>query len=328
MQYEFEFRPYQRKFKRPLQTSHGIWEIREGIILRLTSHSGALGVGEIAPIAAFGSETLDEAIAFCRQLPNPISDRDIFSIPSRLSACQFGLESAWEMVNLKHQPPPSETRENPEIAIKHSGLLPAGEAALLGRQILWKQGYRTFKWKIGVMAIDRELRILQQLAIALEEFSNGEPALLRLDANGGLSYADTERWLEACDAIGETIEYLEQPLPVTEFEGMLQFSDRFSTAIALDESVATLPQIQAAHRKGWRGIFVIKPCIAGYPSELRQFCNLNQIDAVFSSVFETDIGRKAALKLASQIKTPNNRAIGFGVTHLFERGETGIKLLW
>jgi O-succinylbenzoate synthase len=37
-----EFRSYQRPFARVLSTSHGNWEVREGIILRLTDENGRL----------------------------------------------------------------------------------------------------------------------------------------------------------------------------------------------------------------------------------------------------------------------------------------------
>jgi len=47
--------------------------------------------------------------------------------------------------------------------------------------------------------------------------------------------------------------------------------------------------------------FVIKAAIAGSPSRLRQFCREHEIDAVFSSVFETAIGTQAALKLAVEL---------------------------
>lgn len=95
--YRFEFRPYQRRFVRTLTTNHGTWDIREGIILRLTDESGKIGWGEIAPISWFGSETLEQALDFCRQLPREITDEIIFSIPDELPACQFGFESACEM---------------------------------------------------------------------------------------------------------------------------------------------------------------------------------------------------------------------------------------
>jgi O-succinylbenzoate synthase len=96
MRYQFEFRPIARKFWRSLLTSHGIWEVREAIIIRLTDTNGKVGWGEIAPISWFGSETLEQALDFCRQLPEEITQEIIYSIPDDLPACQFGFESALE----------------------------------------------------------------------------------------------------------------------------------------------------------------------------------------------------------------------------------------
>ncbi len=352
MGYRFEFRPYRRQFKRPLQTSHGNWDIREGIILRL-SHEGQVSWGEIAPISWFGSETLEQSLDFCHQLPTEITSETIFSIPATLPACQFGFESALSL--------PCPLIPLPPIPL--SGLLAAGEAALNQWEILWNQGYRTFKWKIGVAPMQAELKIFHQLVQALPA-----SAQLRLDANGGLSYSEANEWLRACDRVSQplvlplranrvstelarvkprsyrrnaeqaqrkprsclrrNVEFLEQPLPVAQFDAMLELSDRYSTPLALDESVATLEQLEASYQRGWRGVFVIKPCIAGSPSRLRQFCSEHEIDAVFSSVFETTVGRLAALKLAVELSR-YNRAVGFGIDCWFdEDDETWLEQLW
>jgi len=312
MLYQFEFRTYQRKFKRPLQTSHGIWEIRLGIILKLTDENGQFGWGEIAPLSWFGSESFEQALDFCNSLPANISSETIFSISAELPACQFGFESALS------------NEDNEEENNRYSGLLPAGETALSAVQMLWKQGYRTFKWKIGV--IEQELNVFQQLVKAMDNLGDREKALLRLDANGGLNYSQAETWLKTCDNVLEIpnfsvkIEFLEQPLPVTQFEEMLELSAAYATPIALDESVANLDRIQECYDQGWRGIFVIKPAICGSPSQLRKFCQTHNIDAVFSSVFETQIGRQAALNLATEL-FPNSRALGFGTDCWFDENQ-------
>ncbi|GAA6621462.1 hypothetical protein NUACC26_072820 [Scytonema sp. NUACC26] len=95
MHYQFQFRPYRRRFVRSLTTSHGVWDTREGIILKLTDDLGRVGWGEIAPINWFGSENQEEALLFCHQLPKTITEETIFSIPDELPACQFGFESAF-----------------------------------------------------------------------------------------------------------------------------------------------------------------------------------------------------------------------------------------
>lgn len=325
MQYQFEFHPYQRSFKPPLQTSHGRWNIREGIMLRLTTKTGQASCGEIAPLSWFGSETIQQALDFCHQLPAEITDEIIFSIPSDLPATQFGFESAREEVTKQG------CREEKYLhnSLSYSGLLPAGDTALELWQALWHQGYRTFKWKIGVYPIAVELKIFDSLTQNLPA-----AAKLRLDANGGLNYDTTSLWLSTCDRVKTKhklpleIEFIEQPLPVEQFEQMQELSSCYTTAIALDESVATLTQLQTCYQQGWREIFVIKPSIAGSPKKLRQFCQNHKIDAVFSSVFETAIGRRAALNLAAEL-AHRDRAVGFGINHYFsEDDEAWSKQLW
>ncbi|MBW4665022.1 MAG: o-succinylbenzoate synthase [Chroococcus sp. CMT-3BRIN-NPC107] len=293
--YQFSFQPYQRTFKQPLQTSHGTWKIREGIILSLTDNFGKTSWGEIAPISWFGSETFTQALNYCRQLPTEITTETIYSIPDLLPACQFGFESAI-----------GANKNQNYNSLTYSGLLPAGKAALQQWGKLWAQDYRTFKWKIGVYPIAEELEIFA-------EFTHSLPALakLRLDANGGLTYDEAKLWLYLCDRT-KIIEFIEQPLGVEQLEQILELSKLYKTAIALDESVATFNQLQACYQEGWRGIFVIKPSIIGFPSRLREFCQKYNIDAVFSSAFETEIGRKAALNLAVELANPN-RAVGFGI---------------
>ncbi len=567
MPYQCQFRPYQRPFRQPLQTSHGAWAVREGILLRLIDETGRIGWGEIAPLPWFGSETLEQALKFCRQLPAALTDDLISAVPDTLPSCQFAFESAWEgmqeraigqatpqrdsdaetqaavtlensivqaqnlalppqnsvmaaqnsntqaqnsviavqssafppqnsviavqssviavqnsviaaqnsviaaqnserspqssavgvqnsviaaqssalppqnsviaaqSLNTQAQnsviavqnsnsavqssalPPPSSdvavqnpaslnesmNRPHPKpfspgrrasnacslahwerarvrdtwqcinrlsnaqnltlrpqdsvIAVQnlthqpqspviaahtqhptpdtrhptppYSALLPAGEAALTAWKPLWEQGFRTFKWKIGVYAIAIELELLHRLTQALPQ-----SAKLRLDANGGLSLDDATQWLKTCDAIAAApgssivIEYLEQPLDVTQFQAMQHLGDRYTTPIALDESVATLQQLQACYENGWHGVFVIKPAIVGSPSRLRQFCQHHPIDAVFSSAFETAIGRQAGLRLAAAVGNPD-RAVGYGTTHWFNETETNdFEQLW
>ncbi len=297
--YSFDFYSYRRSLRHPLPTSHGTWQYREGIFVALTGNRGT-GWGEIAPLANFGSESLSEAVAFCQQLPKTITPETIFTIPNRLPACQFGLESAME--NIEELPPLP--------PLQYSWLLPTGQAALSAWRSPYEDGYRTFKWKIGIANFKTEQKIWQQLLQKLPA-----DCQLRLDANGGLDVETTKAWLAKCDRMRETrkpqIEFLEQPLPPHSFDTMRELNQQYATSIALDESVATWPQLQDCYQRQWRGIFVIKPCIAGSPSRLRKFCQTHAIDVVFSSALETEVGRKAALRLAAEVNP--NRCVGFGV---------------
>ncbi|MEG3436179.1 o-succinylbenzoate synthase [Pannus brasiliensis CCIBt3594] len=304
--YHFSYRVYQRPFRRPLRTHHGWWECREGIILRLAGESGRVGWGEIAPIAWFGSETLEEAVSFCREIGNSIAEAAILSIPDSLPACQFGFESALE-----------DTRSNgalDESSPNYSYLLPNGQEALdTLPEVLKNTSIDTFKWKIGVSPLETESAIAEKLTRQLPD-----GAKLRLDANGGLTLSDARVWLTLADELSN-LEFIEQPLPPRQFGEMLSLGESFRTPIALDESVCNLQQVESCYREGWRGVFVIKPSIMGSIRRFREVWNRYPVDAVFSSALESSIGRRSALRLAVECSR-NDRALGFGVGQWFADG--------
>ncbi len=308
MSYQFRIESYRRRFYQPLQTRHGTWTVREGLILYLQTETSELGVGEIAPLPWFGTETLAEAIALCNTLPNPLSDDEIRHIPNTHPCCQFGFGCA--QAQIAHSGKKLQTPIlSPE---KICGLLPAGDRALSAWSGLWSQGHRTFKWKIGVLQPEDELQLFQQLCDQLPP-----TAKLRLDANGGLTMAIAQHWLEQCDRSKIQIEYLEQPLPPNQFEQMLALGDRAHTPLALDESVATLSDWQDCIDRRWPRCYVIKPAIAGFPSALKRIGDSISNPIIFSSVFETEVGKQASLQLAQSLSTPGY-ALGFGVDHWLE----------
>jgi len=318
MQFEFmyhlSFRPYCRPFHASLYTAHGVWQQRQGIILRLANEQGQVGFGEIAPLDGFGTETLEQALTFCHQLFSRITAPEIAGIPANLPACQFGFEAAWEMLQA--------TDCSPVAILPVSGLLPTGKAALQAWRSLWQQGYRTLKWKIGMADCQEELgwfaTLMQDLPAEVQ---------LRLDANGGLTEVTARLWLEACGD-HPRVEFLEQPLPPDQFDAMMRLSDHYPTPVALDESVATLDQMEHCYERGWRGIMVIKAAIAGSPNRLRQFCQTHTVDLVWSSALETAIAQQfiqthliptvpTTQRLVGDTSFGSARAIGFGINHWF-----------
>ena len=300
----FEFLPYERPFNQPLQTNHGIWKVREGIIVRLEDGRGNLGWGEIAPLPWFGSETLLEAKAFCERLKGKITTAIIEQIPDNLPCTQFAFQSALEELN-------SQGNGERLTGLKYSYLLPTGEKASEQIKTLPSRPESTFKWKIGVNSLEQEREWFDQLIQLLPPHSK-----LRLDANGGLTYQQAQIWLQIAERSG-IVEFIEQPLPTEQLDLMLELASNYSITLALDESVATLNQLQYCYEQGWKGVFVIKPCIAGYPQKLREFCLIHKLDVVLSSVLETTRGRKIALRLAKEIQNPK-RALGFGIHHWFD----------
>ncbi len=305
----FEYRLYRYPFQYPLPTHQGVWAERTGILIRLSQASGPQGFGEIAPLSEFGSETLDQALRWCQQQPEILSQQNSQTIPERLPATRFGLESAWLDLTYYSTDPAPLTLDLPRC-----GLLPTGPQAFDHWSQLWTQGFRTFKWKIGVTDIQQEQQWCRELQQQLPA-----SARLRLDANGGLTLAQALDWLAEIDPT--QIEYIEQPLPATAVSELLQLQKGSPIPIALDEAVTTLTDIKTWYNRGWQGLYIIKPAISGWVSELMTICQTYPIDIVLSSVFETKVGYYHAIQLVKQLGHP--RALGYGVNHFFKSDLTG-----
>jgi o-succinylbenzoate synthase len=302
MQFKFKYTPYSHPLKQPLLTSHGLWTVREGLIITIEDDRGNRSRGEIAPIPWFGSETIEDAIDWCDRVGDEISEAAIFEIPNTLPACQFGCGGAWMVL----------TGDLPRLAgagvgdLDLCGLLPTGAAALDSLQDLAARGYRTLKWKIGVAdgAIERSIadRLLDALPAGYK---------LRLDANGGLDIDGANEWLTWA-AKREAIEFIEQPLSIDCLADTIALARLYSTPIALDESISTYDRLLDLITLGWQGIYTVKPSIAGFPWRLMEITEAHSIDLVLSSSIETAIGREICLRLAAKLGTCR-RALGFGI---------------
>lgn len=302
MPVRFEYRVLRAAFRQPVITARGAWTERDAVYVRLADDSGRTALGEIAPLPAWGSETLEDALSFCARLPLQLGEADIRTIPPELPCCRFAFESAWEA--LRHPASPVPVRQLPMAA-----LLPAGPGAIEAARRAAQRGFATMKWKVGVGAPEAELTLLPQVIAGLP--AGGR---LRLDANGAWDLATTRLWLEAC--AGQPIEFIEQPFPVGHEQPVFQLASEFRTRIALDESVARAADLHRWLEFGWPGIYVVKPALSGSPRQLLHLLESYEAEAVFSSAFETAIGARAALLVAARAEH-DGRAVGFGTIGCF-----------
>lgn len=303
MRYQLRFQVYQRPFKTPLHTHHGLWSVREGIILSFTDPQGHITYGEIAPLPWFGTETLDQAIALCAVFGDEITPEQIAMIPDAYPACQFGFATGVYSEQLSV----NSDQFSPQ---SYCQLLSRSDEVFAQLDKFIQAGFRTFKVKIAVTDLSAEMDFCDAILDRLPPSCQ-----LRLDANGGLTVAEAQQWLTWGDRQTQ-LEFIEQPLPPAQLAQLLTLQAQFKTTLALDESVTHRHDLQRCYAEGWRGVFVIKAAIAGYPSRLIKFCHGKNLDLVFSTAFETEIGQRAVLHLAQQLANPQ-RALGMGGSHWF-----------
>jgi O-succinylbenzoate synthase len=295
-------RRYRLPFLRVVRTAHGPWRDREGLLVRLENEAGRAGYGEVAPIPSFGTETLAEAEEVLAGLGGRVNAEAVASLGERFGCVRFALAAAL-----------GEDGGGPPVAerLPVAALLPAGRPAFAAADEARDQGFVAFKWKVGVLAAAEELAMLDDLLARLPA-----GAQLRLDANGAWTTRQASKWLARCAE--RPIEFVEQPLAAGSVDGLAGLAGDFPTTLALDESVAGLASLRAWLARGWPGVVVVKPALAGPPAAVLALLSAHQADAVFSSAFETAVGRRAALRMAFRFRGRRPpRALGFGVIPLF-----------
>ena len=293
---------YTRRFLHPLETGHGVWKVREGILIKLKSEKGN-GFGEVAPIPFFKTETIDEAQAFIGSL-GKVVDLDDLQIPETLPCTAFAFSSAVAQIDNNHA---KKADKNFPIA----GLLPSGRSSREALQTKTSAGFKTVKWKIGVHAFEEESQIFEELINSCKS-----SVQFRLDANASMDKETLEKWLQLTQKYRQQVEFFEQPLAVGMEGEMAEFSAKYEMPIALDESLNGPNGKRWLDSEIWAGLFVIKPSALGSTDFLKHCLSKIGSRCILSSSFETGIGLATCLELASTLNG-NSFALGFDTQAIF-----------
>ena len=298
MSLQLAVRPYAYSLSRPLQTAAGLWQRREGWLLRLSCEvSGHVGWGEVAPMDPAHRLACERALSRWTQSADVQCSRNQLEerLPTLPAEVRFAFGAALAELDGVVQvwlPAP-----------RSACLLPAGAAMLpMLEQLLATHPVGepiTVKWKVAAADSDLEWSLLPKL---LERLPS--TARLRLDANAGWDRSEAERWAGAVQD-DPRLEWLEQPLAVDDLQGLQALEQR--VPVALDESLLRQPQL----REHWQGWQVRRPLLEGDPSHLLRQLQEGRPQLMLSTVFETGIGfRWLALMAGLQQQGPTPAAPG------------------
>ena len=289
-------------FRRPFATTTGMWLHHDAWIIQLHSADGRVGVGEAALGPAPGdvaetvlAQLVREAAmdAAAGHLPSAL-DLDLHGTPGRA----LGAAIASAMLDLER--PVAATLDGEYAWVRVNATIPsvgpsaAAQAALQAVEA----GFRTLKIKVGV---ERETEALVERVRAIRT-AIGPDIALRLDANGAWDLPTAEDRLAAIDRFG--IEYVEQPLPASEFDGLADLRRLVRVRIAADESVESVRAARALLAADAVDVLVAKPARVGGPAAVAEIAELaaaRGIPVVVSTLFETGIGIAAALAAAMDL---------------------------
>lgn len=281
----FEVKPLRRNFREPFATATGIWRTRESMVARVKYMDGHVGFGEVAPTPGFRGETFSDAHRFL-SLWEPQME-----IPDHLPLCRAALGCAGSSLWRTKTAFPK---------IKTAALLRSPEETNLPLN-------NVLKAKIGVGELSSEIATIENFLTHLPAGSR-----LRLDANASLSRTEAKAWLDTFEGCSQ-IEFLEQPLAVTDRNGLMGLAESNSLALALDESLLDVQIAEAFLADGWPGYFVFKPTLCQDWRAMETFLRNEPTRCVVSSVFESPFGFEAVLRVASLVET----VAGIGVNTFF-----------
>ncbi len=302
--------PYRIPFKSPFVTAHGSLSHRQGALVHLQSADGRTGLGEIAPLPAFGGRDLAHALDPLPALAHELAGRELGAILRWLAeqndqlpaALVCGLETA--VLDLLAQ----------ERELSLAALLCEGAAlgprqsiavnAVLGGatipQVLEQArtalaaGFNCLKLKV----VGEEQSVLERVAAVRSAL--GPTPRLRLDANAAWQLAEATRILAHCAPYD--IEYIEQPLPADDLAGMARLRRSSPIPLAADEALYSQASIRRVLDAEAADVLILKLQIGGSLSACRsliQEASRRSVTCVLTSTLETGTGIAATLHLAA-----------------------------
>lgn len=307
-QIRLSFRPYRRKFAKPLRAAWGFWEMREGIILKLTEPvSGQSGFGEIAPLEDFGTESLEIALRHVFAMEKLLELRELEScVAEAPPATAFALRSAISCLKSGMLDPQKVSTS----VLEEIGSI---ESALDDHRA---NEINVFKLKVGIRPADQEQAQINAILTKLRPYE-----LLRLDPNQSWDLETWKSWTRLLTQAQDQIQFIEEPFNPTIInqEELIVIAKDSPVPLALDESISR-EGINHWIEAAWTGFWIIKPSLQGDPESWMSL--LGDSDRVIlSSAFETAIGTSSILTLAQ--KLPAN-AHGLGTYAWFD-DRIGIK---
>lgn len=311
---DVRWRPWRIPLRDPLATGAGPLAAREGLVVRIVTTDGAIGLGESAPLPAEGLSVgaLAARVAEVGQALVGRSPAEAWPLlpAARLAGADVGVETAladllagscgvplanWLADQAGLAPPSPDP-------IPANVLLGADSPDAFAREATAALdcGFATVKVKVGRdVALDGER--LRAVRAAL-----GPDAEMRIDANGAWNEEEAVEALAALSAHG--VALCEQPVaPGPDAVATLARVRAVSPVpVAADESCASLADLRALLDAGAVDAVVIKPLRAGLAEALAMIreATARDVPCILTTTFDTGIGTALATHLAALLPEP------------------------
>ncbi|MFF2754626.1 dipeptide epimerase [Psychrobacillus sp. NPDC058041] len=159
------------------------------------------------------------------------------------------------------------------------------------------EGFNVLKVKVGIGSIKDDIARIH----AIRERVGNKPKL-RLDANQGWSAKEAVKAIRMMEDAGLEIEFVEQPVPAQDLEGLKKVTDCTDTLIMADESVFLVNDAKRVLEMRAADLINIKLMKSGgiYNAiKINTLAEANGVACMVGSMIETKIGITAAAHFAA-----------------------------
>lgn len=159
-----------------------------------------------------------------------------------------------------------------------------------------KDGFSVLKLKVGTNADDDVARIR-----AVRD-AVGPEAQIRVDANQGWTARQAITAIRSLEDAGADVEFVEQPVPAHDLEGLARVTASVDTAVMADESVFGLRDLSTVIKRGAADLVNVKLAKCGGLSTARAmlaFASAHGVGTIVGSMMEGPVGVGAAASLVA-----------------------------
>ncbi|HXF52254.1 MAG TPA: mandelate racemase/muconate lactonizing enzyme family protein [Dehalococcoidia bacterium] len=321
--------PFAIPYQTPYATARGTSAVRYGVLVSLSANGGVEGLGEASPYPGPGEQEAQRAIADalrgvasalegCPMEQAPVVlDRELARVsPAVASAARAGFDIAlWDLrARAAGVPVAALACDRPRESVLVNALIadPTVDGACAAAREARGAGFRAVKLKVG-MAGSPEAERARIVAVR-EEL--GESVALRLDANGAWDAARAIAVLRDVAACG--VEYVEQPVPPGDLDGMRAVRETTGVRVAADEAVTDAGAARRVLEADAADVLIVKPLVLGgiAPSlEVIRLALERGASVVVTTTVDAGVGVAAALHLAAALPE-GSPAQGLATAHL------------
>ena len=291
--------PYRLPLREPYRWAKGLNRLREGLLVIFTA-ANCRGIGEVA----FGPHEKRDLAGDKRQLEACLGHYKVEQLLSESAALhprmRAAVSSAW--YSLRAQIAGCAMSEfvtgaQLEECVPVNGLIVAESLEDIEQQALemGRAGCRAIKLKCGCDSVAQDI----ERARAIRRVFDGS---LRLDANE--SWDISEMVLHADTFAELSLQYIEQPFPITDIAAAKDTVAALSVPIAIDESATSAAVIDELLEKLAVQYVILKPARLGGPDrvwEAIQKIALRGARGIVTNSLETSVGLTCAFECARML---------------------------